>query len=194
MTHPPHQGPGPYGHPAPYAQQPQGYPPPPQPGYAYPPQQAQPPYGGAPPQPGYPQQPPMQMQPPPPQQWSVPPGPPAPPARSGGLGVMKILKIIGIVVVLIAAAVGYFLSQDDADHAEVGDCLKNNGTTAASLDLQVVDCGSAGAAYKVVEVLTGTLDTNRCQGKSDMGYYEQTRGSRRHSGKQFVLCLNQTKK
>ncbi|MFF2194675.1 hypothetical protein [Streptomyces sp. NPDC058157] len=189
MTYPPQQGPGPYGQPGPYAQQPQGYPP--QPGYAYPPQQAQPPYGGAPQQQMYPNQPGMPMQPPPPQQWAAPP---APPARSGGVGVMKILKGIGIVVVLIAAAVGYFLSQDDADHAKAGDCLKNNGTTAASLDLEVVDCGSTGAAYKVVEVISGTLDTNRCAGKSDLGYYEQTRGGRRSSGKQFVLCLNQVKK
>ncbi|MEU8432795.1 hypothetical protein AB0F18_07735 [Streptomyces sp. NPDC029216] len=190
MTYPPQQGPGPYGQPGPYAQQPQGYPP--QPGYAYPPQQAQPPYGGAPQQQMYPPQQQMQMQPPPQQQWSAPP--PPPPARSGGIGIMKILKGIGIVLVLIACAVGYFLSQDDADHAEVGDCLKNNGTTAASLDLQVVDCGTAGATYKVVEVISGTLDTKRCEGKSDLGYYEQTRGSRRRSGKQFVLCLNETKK
>ncbi|MEW2414659.1 hypothetical protein AB0953_13145 [Streptomyces sp. NPDC046866] len=189
MTYPPQQGPGPYGQPGPYAQQPQGYPP--QPGYAYPPQHAQPPYGGAPQQQTYPPQPHLQMQPPPQQQWSAPP---APPARSGGIGIMKILKGIGVVVVLIACAVGYFLSQDDADHAEVGDCLKNNGTTAASLDLQVVDCGTAGAAYKVVEVISGTLDTHRCEGKSDLGYYEQTRGSRRRSGKQFVLCLNEVKK
>ncbi|MCF3180634.1 hypothetical protein IPZ70_11895 [Streptomyces polychromogenes] len=188
MTYPPQQGPGPYGQPGPYAQQPQGYPP--QPGPGYPPPQAQPPYGGAPQQQMYPnQQMPMQQMPP--QQWSAPP---APPARRGGIGAMKILKGIGIVVVLIVAAVGYFLSQDDADHAEAGDCLKNNGTTAATLDLQVVDCGSTGATYKVVEVISGTLDTNRCQGKSDLGYYEQTRGGRRSSGKQFVLCLNQIKK
>ncbi len=189
MTYPPQQGPGPYGQPGPYAQQPQGYPP--QPGYGYPQQQAQPPYGGAPQQQMYPPQPPMQMQPPPQQQWSAPP---APQARSGGWGVMKILKAIVVVIVLIACAVGYFLSRNDADHAEVGDCLKNNGTTAATLDLQVVDCGATGAAYKVVEVIPGTLDSSRCQGKADMGYYEQTRGSRRRSGKQFVLCLNQIKK
>lgn len=187
MTYPPQQGPGPYGQPGPYPQQPQGYPP--QPGYAYPPPQAQPPYGGAPQQQMYPPQPQPQMQPQ--QQWAAPP---AAPARSGGIGIMKILKGIGVVIVLIACAVGYFLSQDDADHAKAGDCLKNNGTTAASLDLQVVDCGTAGATYKVVEVISGTLDTHRCEGKSDMGYYEQTRGSRRSSGKQFVLCLNQIKK
>ncbi|MFG2876551.1 hypothetical protein ACGFYU_16430 [Streptomyces sp. NPDC048337] len=174
MTYPPQPGqPGPYGQ-----QPPQGYPP--QPGQGYP-QQAQPPYGGAPQQQMYPQQQ---------QQWSAPP---APPSRTGGLGVMKILKIIGVVIALIVVAVGYFLSQDDADHAEVGDCLKNNGTTI-SPDLQVVKCGESTAKYKVVEVIPDTLDSKKCEGKADMGYYEQTRGGRRSSGKQFVLCLNEIKK
>ncbi|MFD9406865.1 hypothetical protein ACFWBN_07545 [Streptomyces sp. NPDC059989] len=182
MTHPPQQGPGPYpGQPGPYAQQPpQGYPP--QPGPGYPQQQAQPPYGGAPQQQMYPQQQ---------QQWSAPP--PAPPSRRGGLGVMKILKIIGVVIALVVVAVGYFLSRNDADHAEVGDCLKNNGSTI-SPDLQVVKCGDATAKYKVVEVIPDTLESSKCEGKADMGYYEQTRGGRRSSGKQFVLCLNEIKK
>ncbi|WP_219670209.1 LppU/SCO3897 family protein [Streptomyces bambusae] len=191
MTYPAQPGPGPYGQPAPHGQQPpQGYPP--QPGYAYPPQQGQPPYGA--PQQPYPPQQQMPMQPPQPQQqWGAPPAPPARPARSGGMGVMKILKIIGVVIAVIVIAVGYFLSRDDADKAEVGDCLKNNGTTI-SPDLQVVKCGSAEAKYKVVEVIPDTLDSSRCKGKSDMGYHEQTRGSRRSSGKQFVLCINEIKK
>ncbi|MFB6615220.1 hypothetical protein ACIGFK_23330 [Streptomyces sp. NPDC085524] len=171
MTYPPQQGPGPYpGQPGPYAQQPpQGYPPQPGPGF---PQQGQPPYGGTP------------------QQWSAPP---APPARSGGMGILKKLKIVGIVIAVIVVAVGYFLSQDDADHAKAGDCLKNNGTQV-SPDLQVVKCGDAKATYKVVEVIPDTLDSGKCEGKSDTGYYEQTSGSRRRSGKQFVLCINEIKK
>lgn len=172
MTQPPQPGSNPYGQAGPYGQQsPQGYPP--QPGNGHPQQQA--PYGGAPQQP---------------QQWSAPP--PAPPARRGGMGVMKILKIVVGVAVLIAVGIGYFLSQDDADHAKAGDCLKNNGSTAAP-DLQVVKCGGAGATYKVVEVISDTLDSDRCQGKSDIGYQEQTRGSRRSSGKQFVLCIDEIK-
>ncbi|MBT2459070.1 hypothetical protein [Streptomyces sp. ISL-86] len=189
MTYPPQQGPGPYGQPAPNVQQPpQGYPP--QPGYAYPQQQqhAQPPYGA--PQQQYPPQQHMQMQPPPQQQWAAAP---PPPARRGGMGVMKILKIIVGVVVVIMCIVGYFLSRDDADKAEVGDCLKNNGSTI-NPDLQVVKCGGADAQYKVVQVIPDTLDTSKCQGKSDAGYHEQTRGSRRSSGKQFVLCINEVKK
>lgn len=180
MTYPPQQGPGPYpGQPGPYGQQPpQGYPP--QPGQGFPQQQGQPPYGGAPQQQMYPPQ----------QQWGAPP---APPARSGGMGILKKLKIVGIVIAVIVVAVGYFLSQDDADHAKAGDCLKNNGTQF-SPDLQVVECGDAKATYKVVEVIPDTLDSSKCEGKSDVGYHEQTAGSRRRSGKQFVLCINEVKK
>ncbi|KPI33609.1 hypothetical protein OV450_6442 [Actinobacteria bacterium OV450] len=185
MTYPPQPGPGgpgPYGQPGPYAQQlPQGYPP--QPGYGYPQQ----PGPGHQPQPGYGQ--PQQQYPFPQQQFAPPP----PPARSGGLGVMKILKIIAGVVAVIVCVVGYFASQDDADKAEVGDCLTNQGTTV-SPDLQVVKCGATNATYKVVKVIPDTLDTSKCQGTSDIGYQEQMRGSRRSSGKRFVLCIDELKK
>ncbi|MFK4224527.1 hypothetical protein [Streptomyces sp. NPDC019890] len=187
MTHPPQQGPGAYGHPDPYAQQPQ-QPYPPQPGYGYPQQQQ--PYPQQP-QPGYghPQQP--QQPYPPQQQWGAP-QPPAP-SRRGGLGIKNILKIIGVVIALIVFAIVYFTSQDDADKAEVGDCMHNSGSTITP-DLQVVKCGDAKADYKVVEVHPDTTDQKLCEGKSDVGYFEQTRGGRRSSGKQFVLCLNKIKK
>ncbi|MEV3989680.1 hypothetical protein AB0J57_12325 [Streptomyces sp. NPDC049837] len=184
LTYPPQQGAGPYGQPGPYGQQPpQPYPP--QPGYGYPQQQP------------YPPQHPQQTQAPygAPQQWSAapPPPPPPPPSRSGGPGVMKILKTIGVVLALITIAVFWFLSQDDADHAEAGDCLKNNGTTITP-DLQIVECGGTDAEFKVVEVIPDTLDTKLCEGKSDIGYHEQTSGGRRSSGKQFVLCIDEIKK
>ncbi|MFE2552098.1 hypothetical protein ACFXGI_26600 [Streptomyces sp. NPDC059355] len=176
MTYPPQQGPGPYGQPAPHAQQPpQGYPP--QPGYGQPQQPGQPPYGAPPQQYAYP-----------PQQFAAPPAPPR-----KRMGVMKILKIIVAVVVVIAAAVGYYASRDDADKAKVGDCLTNKGNTI-SPDLQVVKCGGANAEYKVVKVIPDSLDTNQCKGQSDIGYQEQMRGSRRSSGKQFVLCIDEVKK
>ncbi|MGW0310489.1 LppU/SCO3897 family protein [Streptomyces flavidovirens] len=171
MTYPPQQGPGPYGQPyqegqQPPQQHPQGYPP--QQGY------------------GYPQQPY-----PPQQQWNAPPAP-TPPSRGGGMGVKKIFQIVAGVIVAIMCVVGYFASQNDADHAEAGDCLKNNGTTL-SPDLQVVECGGADATYKVVEVIPDTLETSKCEGKSDIGYEERQTG-RRSSGKQFVLCIDEIKK
>ncbi|MFJ3924330.1 hypothetical protein [Streptomyces sp. NPDC090022] len=193
MTYPPQQGPGPYGQqPGQAPQPPQGYPAqpgqgyPPPPGYGHPQAPGQAPYGAPQPQPYPPQQPGQPVQ----QQWNAPP-PPAPPAKR--MGVLKILKIIGAVAVVIMIGVGYFLSQDDADHAKAGDCLKNNGTTI-SPDLQVVKCGGADAQYKVVEVFQDTVDSTKCEGKSDMGYHEQTRGGRRSSGKQFVLCIDEIKK
>ncbi|MFJ6485275.1 MULTISPECIES: LppU/SCO3897 family protein [unclassified Streptomyces] len=110
-------------------------------------------------------------------------------SRSGGIGVRKVLGIAGAVAVLAAVAVGYFLSQDGADRAAAGDCLKNNGDPIFP-DLRVVDCGDADALYKVVRVLPDTVDTARCQGVSDIGYEEQADRARHKSGKQFVLCLD----
>ncbi|MEV6395304.1 hypothetical protein AB0M39_11080 [Streptomyces sp. NPDC051907] len=184
MTYPPQQGQGAYGHPDPYAQQaPQPYPP--QPGYGYP-QQPQQGYGHPQQHPG-PQQP---GQPYPQQQWQAPP-PPAP--RRGGLGIKTILKIVVAVIALIAFGIFYLMSQDDADKAEAGDCMTNNGSTGTP-DLEVVECGGAKAEFKVVSVHADTSDTTICEGKADMGYFEQTSGGRRSSGKQFVLCLNNIKK
>ncbi|MFF2327707.1 MULTISPECIES: hypothetical protein [unclassified Streptomyces] len=180
MTYPPQQGP-------PYGQQP--YPPQqPQPGYGYP--QQQPPQQQPPQQYGYPQQYPQQQPyPPQQQQWGSPPPPPAPSRRGGGLGIKNILRIIGVVVAVIVLGVVWFVSRDDAREAEAGDCMVNHGSTV-SPDLKIVDCSDSKAAYKVVEVFGGTLDDTKCEGKSDIGYSEQTRGTRRHAGKQFVLCLD----
>lgn len=194
MTYPPQQGPGAYGHPDPYAQQPQ-QPYPPQPGYGYPQQQQPYPQQPQQPQQGYGHPQPHATQPYPlQQQWGAPP--PPPPTRSsggGGLGIKNILKIIVAVLGVIAFAVFYFMGQDDADQAEAGDCLKNSGSTITP-DLEVVECGDAKAVFKVVEVHPNTTDTNVCNGKADRGYFEQTSGGRRSSGKQFVLCLNDIKK
>ncbi|WP_327738362.1 hypothetical protein OG749_35830 [Streptomyces nojiriensis] len=125
-----------------------------------------------------------------PQQSSAPT---AAPSRSGGIGVRKALGIIGAVVVLAAVAIGYFLSQDGADRAGAGDCLKNNGDPIFP-DLRVVDCGDTDAVYKVVQVLHDTVDTARCQGVSDIAYEEQADRARHKSGKRFVLCLDGIKK
>lgn len=124
-----------------------------------------------------------------PQQGSAPES--AAPSRSGGIGVRKALGAIGVVVVLVA--VGYFLSQDGADRAEAGDCLKNNGDPIFP-DLRVVDCDDSDAVYRVVQVLHDTVDTARCQGVSDIGYEEQADRARHKSGKRFVLCFDGIKK
>lgn len=117
--------------------------------------------------------------------------PPAPSSGGGGLGIKNILKIILAVLAVIVFAAAYFMGQDDADKAEVGDCMKNSGSTITP-DLEVVDCGDAKATLKVVEVHPNTMDTNLC--KTEISYVEQTSGGRRSSGKQFVLCLNEITK
>ncbi|MCX4824346.1 hypothetical protein OG883_31725 [Streptomyces sp. NBC_01142] len=189
MTYPPQQGPGAYGHPDPYAQQPQQqYPP--QPGYGYPQQQQ--PYPQQP-QPGYGQ--PQQQHPgQPQQQWGAPPPPPAPRPRGGGLGFKTIFKIVVAVLAVISFGVFWFLGRDDADQAEAGDCLKNGSSSVTSDDLEIVDCTDSKAVFKVVEVHNGTTDTTVCQGKSDAGYVKQTSGGRRSSGTKLVLCLDPIKK
>ncbi|MEV0370253.1 hypothetical protein AB0I10_10555 [Streptomyces sp. NPDC050636] len=103
---------------------------------------------------------------------------------------MAILKVIGLIIAVIFAGVIWVMSWDDADTAEVGDCLKNNGNTI-NPDLQVVDCGTSEAKYKVKEVHPDTTDTTLCS-PGTTPYGEQQR-SRRGSGKKFVLCLTDVK-
>ncbi|MGP8300497.1 LppU/SCO3897 family protein [Streptomyces inhibens] len=191
MTTPP-QGQNPYGQ-APYGQQPYGQTPypqapqapqtpygQPQGGYAYP-QQPQAPYGQQP-QPGYPmapQQPYMQGGAP------VPPQP-SRPRRSP----MAVLKAIGVVVALIVVAVAWVSSWDDADTAKVDDCMKNNGNTI-NPDLQVVDCGTAEAKFKVKEVHSDTTDMSVCPANTTA--YAESQHRRRGSDTRFVLCLTDVK-
>lgn len=208
MTYPPPQGAQPY---PPQQPQPQG-------GYAYPPQQPAPPQGGyaypppqppqqqpyAPPQFGPPQQPqqpyppqqipyPQQQGPYPPQQgqqpWTGGPPPVAPQPSGGGRSVMGILKGIGTVVVLVAVGIAWIAGLDDADSAEVGDCMTNHGNTI-SPDLEVVDCGTAEAEFTVSAVHEDTTDTELCS--EGTVAYTETITRRRGSDTSFVLCLTET--
>ncbi|WP_240136967.1 LppU/SCO3897 family protein [Streptomyces sp. MUM 178J] len=178
MTHPPQPGPHAYGQPGPYAQQPQ------QPGYGYPQQQPYPPQQ---PGQGFPQQPAQ-----PQQQWGAPP-PPPPPSGGRRISIKTIFRIVVAVVAVIGFGVFWLLSQNDAENAEAGDCMHNNGTTI-SPDLEIVECGDTKAEFKVVSVHADTTDSSVCDGKADIGYYEQTSGGRRSSGQKFVLCLNEIEK
>lgn len=195
MTTPP-QGQNPYGQ-APYGQQPYGqspYPqapqapqPPhgqPQGGYAYPPQ-PQAPYGQQ--QPGYPQAGQQQAG----QQQYIPQGapvPPPPPARKRSP--MAILKAVGIALALIVIAGFWVASWNDADTAEVGDCMKNNGNQI-NPDLEVVDCGTSEAEYKVKEVHNDTTDGTLCPTATIP--YTESQHRRRGSDTRFVLCLTEQK-
>lgn len=180
----------------PYAQNPQGgnpYGQPPQSGNPY----GQPPQGGNPyaqnPQPGGV---PGQTPPPPPQPGGVPgqippPSPymgpaggfqqPQPPKRS------KVKLIAGLIVaaVVIGGGIyGFVASQDDAKHAEVGDCLHQTGGSASSPELSIVDCSDSKAEYTVVKKIKDGLASD-CDNVSEAQYgYEEKQGS-----DSFALCL-----
>ncbi|MFM9368956.1 hypothetical protein [Streptomyces sp. Da 82-17] len=108
------------------------------------------------------------------------------------MSVMQKLKIVGLALAVVFAGVIWFMSQNDSSEAEAGDCMKNKGTLSAP-DLEIVDCGTAEAKYEVVKRIDDTLDMSRCEGVpgAEIPYQEQTSGSRRSSGQQFVLCLKE---
>ncbi len=183
----PPQGPNPYGQ-APYGQNPYPQGPPPQAPYGQPqagyaqPQQPQAPYGYQQPQPGYPA---------PPQQPYMQGGAPVPPPRPAKNRSPKaILKGIGIVFVLIAFAFFWITSLDDADSAEVGDCVKKS---ASSLDdgLKVVDCGTSEAQYKVTAVHNDTSDPSVCPAGESA--YSKSVQRRKRADTHMVLCLTPAK-
>ena len=164
MTTPPPQG-----NPFAQGQQPYGQP------------QGQAPY---PQQGGYPQQPGQPGFPP---QGGVPyaPVPPEQPKRK--LSFKTIKNIVIVIAVLTAAIGGYIASQDDADHANVGDCLKS--TSSSSDRMEVVDCTSADAEAKVLKKVKGhyttfTAEPECAKVSGATSYYAET-----GDGAEFLLCL-----
>ncbi|QQC90333.1 hypothetical protein [Streptomyces alfalfae] len=170
MTTPPPQGQAPY---PPQGQNPYGQPQgqnpygQPQGGAPYPPQQGQP---------GVPQQPyPAFNQ-----------GGPVPPPQPQRRPLKFYLRIAGAVVVVIMIAVGYFASQDDADTAKVGDCLKS--ASSSSQRMEVVDCSSSEAESKVIKKIDGhftqfSAETECRKVEGATGFYAET-----GKGDEFLLC------
>ncbi|MCF6522196.1 hypothetical protein [Streptomyces sp. JJ36] len=107
------------------------------------------------------------------------PVPPAPPAQGGGKK-KAIGGIVGGVVVLALAIGGWIAGQDDADQAEAGDCVVNNGTSFKP-DVEVVECGTAKAEFEVVEKHDGEGTCDRTK----YAEYTETKGS----DTLFTLCL-----
>jgi len=95
--------------------------------------------------------------------------------RAAILGLVVPISVIGLIVVGM---------QGDADYASVGDCVQNKGTTSAP-DVQVVDCGSADAEFKIVGKLENSTNYDECE-KFD-GFtvaYTKEKGS-----SSYTLCL-----
>lgn len=149
----------------PYGQQPQGQNP-----YGQQPQ-GQNPYGQpAPGQPGA---------------GGYPGGAPMPPPAPARNSVLKKVFIGIAAVAAVAIAIGVYISgQDDADQAKKGDCVVNKGSDFKP-DVEVVDCTSSEAEYKVAEKHDGKGDCDRTK----YAEYSETKGS----DVLFTLCLAEHK-
>ncbi|MEV6666648.1 LppU/SCO3897 family protein [Streptomyces nigra] len=142
---------------------------------------AQAPQGQAP----YPQQPGAPGVPP---QGGTPyaPIPPEQPRRKVSFKTIKnVLVGVGVVVAIV---VGVITSMDDADKAEVGDCLKS--ASSSSDEMEVVDCTSSDAEAKVLKKIDGTYTSftaeTACRKVSGAtSFYAQT-----GDGDNFLLCLS----
>jgi hypothetical protein len=163
----------------PQAGQPGGYPPPDP--NAYPPGQQ----GGYPP-------PDPHAYPPPGQQGGYPPpGTPGGPVMPGAPGEQpkksntpRIVMAVVIVAVVVLGIVLYFVNRgSDPDYAEVGDCIQYGSDT----DVNVVDCTSSDAEYKVVKRVDGTSDQEACASvaDSDVSLFTQS-----GNDKQYTLCVS----
>ncbi|WP_337192051.1 LppU/SCO3897 family protein [Streptomyces sp. HUCO-GS316] len=132
--------------------------------------QGQAPY---PPQPGFPQP-------------GMAPVPPQQPSRRPKFKTIK--NVIIVAAVAVAAVVGYIASQDDADHANVGDCLKS--ASSSSDRMEVVDCKSSDAEAKVLKKIKGHYTQftaeSECRKVDDAtSFYAET-----GDGEEFLLCLS----
>lgn len=94
--------------------------------------------------------------------------------RPAVLGLLVPVAIVAIIAGVVVA------SQNDASHAEAGDCVKKTGENS----IEIVECTSPGAEYKVLSRSSGSNDT-LCQFNEQAvaSYVEET------SGSSFVLCL-----
>lgn len=87
-------------------------------------------------------------------------------------------------IALIVAIVVINLNITTASEASVGSCVVNNGT-ASNPNVEVVDCGSSEAEYKVVGKLDDTVDDSKCdQFEGYEAAYTSEVGSQR-----YTLCL-----
>ncbi|MDQ8707720.1 hypothetical protein RCO28_35400 [Streptomyces sp. LHD-70] len=131
------------------------------------------PYGGQAPQ-GYPQQQPS------PYMQGGPAAPPPPASNKSKLATPKNIAMAVIVVAMMI--VGGITSLNDAEAAEVGDCMSvEDEASTTDPGLEVVDCSDSKAKYKVVDKKDGTTAT--CTAGNSQ--YTQSGGK----SESFTLCL-----
>ncbi|MGW5667009.1 LppU/SCO3897 family protein [Micromonospora sp. NPDC003776] len=113
------------------------------------------------------------------------PGAPGTPAMPGK-PVFQRAAALGLVApVAIAGVVAWGISTDPA-YAEVGDCVRAEGT-GADADVTVVDCGDPAATYVVVGKVENSADDARCaQFPGTVASYTEQRKSQ-----ELLLCLGE---
>lgn len=110
-------------------------------------------------------------------------GGPAAPPPAGNRSKFKNIKNVALIVVgVLVIGGGWIASRDDAQAAEVGDCMSiGDETSSTNPDLEVVECGDSKAKYKVVQKKEGTSG-----GCDRTRYSEYTQSG---DGDSFTLCL-----
>jgi len=110
------------------------------------------------------------------------PGAPVPPAPSRRPKFKTIKNVVIVVAALVAVIGGWIASRDDADTAKVGDCMSiGNPSSSTDPDLEVVDCSSSKAKYKVEQKKDNSGGCDRTK------YAEYTESGK---GTNLTLCLS----
>jgi hypothetical protein len=91
---------------------------------------------------------------------------------------------------------GYITSRDDANTADVGDCMHRGSSSDNNPDLEVVKCDDAKAQFKVLakiegSYLTETMASSKCEAEAKDFQYTYTESG---DSKDFLLCLKDYKK
>lgn len=112
---------------------------------------------------------------------------PAPEKKGGAM--KKIGGFVVLLVVGLAVKLGLpYLTGDTPVHAKVGDCITVSGKDNDP-DVSTEDCSSGKAdLYKVLKVVDGTSDTNKCGEVGQVALYQEWDADK------SVLCLDPVKK
>ncbi|MEW1720610.1 hypothetical protein [Streptomyces sp. NPDC093109] len=100
---------------------------------------------------------------------------------------MAKIRLVAVLLVFVAAGVYYFFGggSNNASEAQVGDCMKNTGTSI-SPDFEIVGCTDSSAAFKVEQ--RNPADS-QCEAPYSQ-YRETHKTSRRHR-ETTTLCLSE---
>jgi hypothetical protein len=119
---------------------------------------------------------------------SLPEPAPGAPGRpmDPGKPLFKRPAILGLLlpVALIALIVIVNLNTTTTSEAKVGECVVNNGTSS-NPNVEVVDCSSSDAEYRIVGKLDDTTDDSQCEQFAEA----ETSYTYQRSSTKYTLCL-----